>query len=106
LSQGCGISSHPKGWGNEQTELIGFLFFFFFPPFFGTNENKFYCKKTHIGFIFFKGKFLYNFFFFLKQGVCCTVALPIYIKKYLKAKEELQKLKYFPMQNYNLPKIL
>jgi hypothetical protein len=32
--------------------------------------------------------------------------LAIYIKKYLKAKEELWKLKYFTMQKYNLPKIL
>jgi len=30
--------------------------------------------------------------------------LAIYIKKYLKAKEELWKLKYFTMQKYNLPK--
>jgi hypothetical protein len=33
-----------------------------------------------------------------KQGVCHTVALPFYIKKCLKAKEELWKLKYFTMQ--------
>jgi hypothetical protein len=32
--------------------------------------------------------------------------LAIYILKYLKAKEELQKLKYFTMQKYNLQKIL
>ncbi len=32
--------------------------------------------------------------------------LAIYIKKYLKAKEELRKLKYFTMQKYNLQKIL
>jgi hypothetical protein len=33
--------------------------------------------------------------------------LAIYIKKYLKAQEELWKLKYFTMQKYiNLPKIL
>jgi hypothetical protein len=32
--------------------------------------------------------------------------LAIYIKKYLKAKEELCKLKYFSMQKYNLQKIL
>jgi hypothetical protein len=32
------------------------------------------------------------------------MALPFYIKKYLKAKEELWKLKYFTMQTYNLPK--
>jgi len=30
--------------------------------------------------------------------------LAIYIKKYLKAKEELPKLKYFTMQKYNLQK--
>jgi hypothetical protein len=32
--------------------------------------------------------------------------LAIYIKKYLKTKEELWKLKYFIVQKYNLPKIL
>jgi hypothetical protein len=32
--------------------------------------------------------------------------LTIYIKKYLKAKEELCKLKYLTMQKYNLQKIL
>jgi hypothetical protein len=35
-------------------------------------------------------------------GVCCTMALPFFIKKYFKAKEELWKLKYFTMQKYNL----
>jgi hypothetical protein len=30
--------------------------------------------------------------------------LAIYIQKYLKAKEELWKLKYCTMQKYNLPK--
>jgi hypothetical protein len=34
------------------------------------------------------------------------VALPFTFKKYLKAKEELWKLKYFTMQKYNLSKIL
>jgi hypothetical protein len=42
----------------------------------------------------------------IKQGVCHTVALPFYIKKYLKAKEELWKLKYFTMKKCNLQKIL
>jgi hypothetical protein len=32
--------------------------------------------------------------------------LAIYIKKYLKAKEESWNLKYFTMQKYNLQKIL
>jgi hypothetical protein len=32
--------------------------------------------------------------------------LAIDIKKYLKAKEELWKLKYFTMQKYNLQKLL
>jgi hypothetical protein len=32
-------------------------------------------------------------------------SLAIYIKKYLKAKEELWKLKYFTMQTYNLQNI-
>jgi hypothetical protein len=34
----------------------------------------------------------------------CGVA--VYIKKYLEAKEELWKLKYFTMQKYNLQKIV
>jgi hypothetical protein len=42
----------------------------------------------------------------IQQGVCHTVALPFYSKKYLKAKEELWKLKYFTMQKYNLQNIL
>jgi len=32
------------------------------------------------------------------------MALPFTFKKYLKAKEELSKLKYFTMQKYNLQK--
>ncbi len=37
--------------------------------------------------------------------MCHTImALAIYIKKYIKAKEELWKLKYFTMQKYNLQK--
>jgi hypothetical protein len=39
-----------------------------------------------------------------KQGGVSHCGLAIYIKKYLKAKEELWKLKYFTMQQYNLPK--
>jgi hypothetical protein len=42
-----------------------------------------------------------------KQGVCHTMyGLSIYIKKYLKAKEEPWKLKYFTTQKYNLQKII
>jgi hypothetical protein len=41
-----------------------------------------------------------------KQGMCHTVALPFTFKKYLKAKEELWKLKYFTMPKDNLQKIL
>jgi hypothetical protein len=33
-----------------------------------------------------------------RQGVCHNCGLAIYIKKHLKAKEELWKLKYFTMQ--------
>jgi hypothetical protein len=40
------------------------------------------------------------------MGVSHTVGFAIYIKKYLRAKEELWKLKYFTMQKYNLQKIL
>jgi hypothetical protein len=45
----------------------------------------------------------------VNKGVCQTVALAIYIQKYLKAKEEeeLWKLKYFTiMQKHNLQNIL
>ncbi len=41
-----------------------------------------------------------------KQGGVSHYGLAIYIKKYLKAKEELWKLKYFTIQKYNLQKIL
>jgi hypothetical protein len=40
-----------------------------------------------------------------EQGVCHHYGLAIYIKKYLKAKEELWKFKYLTMQKYNLQKI-
>jgi hypothetical protein len=40
-----------------------------------------------------------------KPRVVSHYGLAIYIKMYLKAKEELWKLKYFTMQNYNLKKI-
>jgi hypothetical protein len=40
-----------------------------------------------------------------QEGLCHTCDLAIYIKKYLKAKEEeLWKLKHFTMQKYNLQK--
>jgi hypothetical protein len=42
---------------------------------------------------------------FGKQGVWSHFGLAIYIKKYLKAKEELWKIKYFTMPKYNLQKI-
>jgi hypothetical protein len=41
---------------------------------------------------------------FKQEGVCRIVALPIYIKKYLEAKEELWKFKYFTVQKYDLQK--
>jgi hypothetical protein len=37
-----------------------------------------------------------------KKGGVSHCGLAIYIKKYLKAKEELWKFKYFTMQKYNL----
>jgi hypothetical protein len=40
---------------------------------------------------------------FITRGVS-HCGLAIYIKTYLKAKEELWKLKYFTMQKYNLSK--
>jgi hypothetical protein len=43
---------------------------------------------------------------FLTQRGVSHCGLAIYIKKYLKAKEELWKLKYFTMQKCNLQKIL
>jgi hypothetical protein len=36
----------------------------------------------------------------------CGLAVYAHLKKYLTAKEELWKLKYFTMQKYNLQKIL
>ncbi len=41
-----------------------------------------------------------------KQGGVSHCGLAIFMKKYLKAKEELRKLKYFTMQKCNLQKIL
>jgi hypothetical protein len=41
----------------------------------------------------------------LTKGVCHTITLPLALKKYLKAKEELWKLKNIsPSKKYNLPK--
>ncbi len=40
------------------------------------------------------------------RGVSRYYGVAIYIKKYLEAKEELWKLKYFTMQKYNLQKIV
>jgi hypothetical protein len=46
-----------------------------------------------------------NQVFALTRGVCVSQCdLAIYIKKYLKAKEELQKFKYFIIQKHNLSK--
>jgi hypothetical protein len=42
----------------------------------------------------------------INKGCDTLHGLAIYIKKYLKAKEELWKLKYSTMQKYNLQKIL
>ncbi len=42
----------------------------------------------------------------LEQGGVSHCGLAIYIKTYLKAKEELSKLKYFTMPKYNLQQIL
>jgi hypothetical protein len=42
----------------------------------------------------------------IARGMSQHYGLAIYIQKYLKAKEELWKLKCFTMQKYNLPKIL
>jgi hypothetical protein len=39
-----------------------------------------------------------------QRGVSHCCGLAIYIRKYLKAKEDLWKLKYFTMQKYNLQK--
>jgi hypothetical protein len=47
---------------------------------------------------------MYNFKNKTRGASHCGLA--IYIKTYLKAKEELWKLKYFTMKKYNLKKIL
>jgi hypothetical protein len=44
--------------------------------------------------------------FLCSLGGVSHFGVAIYIKKHLKAKEELWKLKYFTMQKYNLQKIL
>jgi hypothetical protein len=41
-----------------------------------------------------------------EPGGVSQCGLAIYIRKYLKAKEELWKVIYFTMQKYNLQKIL
>jgi len=41
-----------------------------------------------------------------KERSVLHCGLAIYIKKYLKAQEELWKFKYFTLQKYNLQKIL
>jgi hypothetical protein len=46
-----------------------------------------------------------NLKLFITRGVS-HYGLAIYNKKYLKAKEELYKLKYFTMQKYNVQNIL
>jgi hypothetical protein len=42
----------------------------------------------------------------MNKAVCHAVALPLTLKTYLEAKEELWKLKYFTMQEYNLQKLV
>jgi hypothetical protein len=59
------------------------------------------CKKLHC----FRTLGTSGPFYKLTRGVT-HCGLAIYIKKYLKAKEELWKLKYSTMQKYNLQKIL
>jgi len=57
-------------------------------------------------FVFVRLSHTFNGYFFVtyvNKG-CVTLDLAIYIKKYLKAKEELWKFKYFTMQKYNLQK--
>ncbi len=58
-----------------------------------------------------KGEQLPSYFAIMKTLLSETrgvshCGLNIYIKKHLKAKEELWKLKYFTIQKYNLQKIL
>jgi hypothetical protein len=43
---------------------------------------------------------------FSKHGCVSHCGLAVYITKYLKAKEEVWKLKYITKQKYNLQKIL
>jgi hypothetical protein len=42
----------------------------------------------------------------IKQGGVSHCGIAIYVKKYLKAKEDIWKLKFFTMQKYNLQKNL
>jgi hypothetical protein len=60
----------------EITETNGSLILIFFPK--RTRTNRWFCESG-----------------IFKQGVCHTLASPFTLKKYLKAKEELWKLKIF-----------
>jgi len=87
-------------------------------PHFAKRSNEFCCKRSH----YVKDAIISDNFISWtietikirrkavpKQNKIRGVSqygLAIYIKKYLKAKEELWKLKYFTMQKYNLQKIL
>jgi len=83
LSQGSGVSSHAKGGVRNKLNTLAFFSFFFLAQMktSSTVKNSYWLHC-----------FLREFFLKQKkpkkQGVCHTVALPFYIKKYLKAKEE------------------
>jgi hypothetical protein len=68
------------------------------------NNPQIFLKKTHFTHI--NQKTTMTLESQQQQGGVSQCGLAIYIKKYLRAKEELWKLKYFTMQNYNLQKIL
>jgi hypothetical protein len=69
-----------------------------FLPFLGTKVGQIFFKKISsvmsTNFIILGANFNT---IWTSQGVHHTMALPFYIKKYLEAKEELWKLKYFTM---------
>jgi len=101
LSQGCGISSHPKGGvRNKLNSLALFSFFFFSPPFFGTNMKTTSNAKTHVGFFFLKGIFLKQKKKEKKRGVLCHFTF----KSILRQKKNYENSNISPCKNTNHPK--
>ncbi len=85
-----------KGGVMNKLNSLGFYSSSFFPLFLAQMKTSSTAKKTHIGFIFFKGKFLYNFFFFKNKG--CVVLWPYQftLKSILRQKKNYRNSNIFP----------